>query len=144
MAAILFRGRWVNLHGMKWPFNADITYADGLATQEPKASITMALPHSARSISGFKLRYWGPDKIAAVFQMTFSNAFSWMKMHEFRFRFHWSLFPIYNDWVNNREAGDLRRYRAHYDVTVMPTHTPKVTTHSAVVTSSSLRQYRSY
>ena len=23
------------------------------------------------------------------------------------------------DWVNNREAGDLRRYRAHYDVTVM-------------------------
>ena len=23
-----------------------------------------------------------------------------------------------NYWVNNREAGDLRRYRAHYDVTV--------------------------
>ena len=24
-----------------------------------------------------------------------------------------------NGWVNNREAGDLRRYHAHYDVTVM-------------------------
>ena len=24
-----------------------------------------------------------------------------------------------NRWVNNREAGDLRRYRAHYDVVVM-------------------------
>ena len=24
-----------------------------------------------------------------------------------------------NDWVNNHEAGDLRRYHAHYDVTVM-------------------------
>ena len=24
-----------------------------------------------------------------------------------------------NDWVNNREAGDLRRYRAHYDIIVM-------------------------
>ena len=24
-----------------------------------------------------------------------------------------------NDWVNNREAGDLRRHRAHYYVTVM-------------------------
>ena len=24
-----------------------------------------------------------------------------------------------NDWVNNREAGDSRRYRAHYDVIVM-------------------------
>ena len=28
------------------------------------------------------------------------------------------LYPI-NDWVNNCEAGDLRRSRAHYDVTVM-------------------------
>ena len=24
-----------------------------------------------------------------------------------------------NSWLNNREAGDLRRYRAHYDGTVM-------------------------
>ena len=24
-----------------------------------------------------------------------------------------------NGWVNNRETGDLRRHRAHYDVTVM-------------------------
>ena len=24
-----------------------------------------------------------------------------------------------NGWVNSREAGDLRRYRAHYDVIVM-------------------------
>ena len=24
-----------------------------------------------------------------------------------------------NDWINNREAGDLRRYRGHYDVTLM-------------------------
>ena len=27
--------------------------------------------------------------------------------------FHW------NEWVTNREAGDLRRHRAHYDVIVM-------------------------
>ena len=27
-----------------------------------------------------------------------------------------------NDWVNNREAGDLRRYHAHYDVIVMISH----------------------
>ena len=26
-----------------------------------------------------------------------------------------------NVWVNNREPGDLRRYRAHYDVTIMAT-----------------------
>ena len=29
------------------------------------------------------------------------------------------IFVWINGWVNNREAGDLRRYRAHYDVTVM-------------------------
>ena len=28
-----------------------------------------------------------------------------------------------NAWVNNREFGDLRRYRAHYDVIVMPPRT---------------------
>ena len=27
--------------------------------------------------------------------------------------------PLNKRWVNNREAGDLRRYCAHYDVTVM-------------------------
>ena len=26
-----------------------------------------------------------------------------------------------NGWVNNCDAGDLRRYRSHYDVTVMIT-----------------------
>ena len=28
---------------------------------------------------------------------------------------------LINGWVNNSEAGDLRRHRAHYDVTVMMT-----------------------
>ena len=32
-------------------------------------------------------------------------------------------------WANNREAGDLRRYRAHYDVTVMPWGQPPDLTH---------------
>ena len=38
------------------------------------------------------LTHWGWDKMATIFQTTFSNAFSWMKMYEFRLRFHWSLF----------------------------------------------------
>ena len=32
--------------------------------------------------------------------------------------FRWSA-PWTSGWVNNREAGDLRRHRAHYDVIVM-------------------------
>ena len=36
-----------------------------------------------------------------------------------------------NDWVNNREAGDVRRYRAHYDVFVMYTdYTVVLDTHA--------------
>ena len=37
------------------------------------------------------LTHWGRDKMAAIWQTTFSNASSWMKIYEFRFRFHWSL-----------------------------------------------------
>ena len=35
----------------------------------------------------------GRENMAAVFQTTFSNAFSWTKIYKFRLRFHWSLFP---------------------------------------------------
>ena len=39
-----------------------------------------------------ELAHWGRDKMAAVFLAAFSNAFSSMKMYEFRLKFHWSLF----------------------------------------------------
>ena len=38
------------------------------------------------------LTHWGRDKMAAIFQTIFSNAFSWMKMYGFRLKIHWSLF----------------------------------------------------
>ena len=37
------------------------------------------------------LTHWGQDKLVTIFQTTFSNAFSWMKMYKFRLRSHWSL-----------------------------------------------------
>ena len=39
------------------------------------------------------LTCWGRDKMAAILQTAFSNAFSWMKMYEFLLKFLWSLFP---------------------------------------------------
>ena len=42
-----------------------------------------------------------------------------------------------NDWVNNREAGDLRRYRAHYDVNVMHHELIKCLWNGSHVTESS-------
>ena len=38
------------------------------------------------------LTHWGRDKMDTISQTTFSNVFSWMKMYEFRLRFHWNLF----------------------------------------------------
>ena len=35
----------------------------------------------------FILTHWGPDKITAIFQTTFSNKFSWMQIYEFRLNF---------------------------------------------------------
>ena len=51
-------------HQQYWQFRIDVTYST----------------------------YWCRDKMASIFQRTFSNAFSWTKMHEFLLRFHSSLF----------------------------------------------------
>ena len=40
-------------------------------------------------ISVYDLIRWGWDKMAIILQMTLSNEFSWMKMFEFRLKFHW-------------------------------------------------------
>ena len=58
----------------------------------------------------FLLTHWGRDKMAAISQTTLSNAFSWMKMYEFRLTFHWSLFlnniPILVQIMAWRRSGD--------------------------------------
>ena len=46
------------------------------------------------------LAHWG---YATIFHTTFSNAFSWMKIFAFRWKFQWSLFPrvqltIFHHW----------------------------------------------
>ena len=49
------------------------------------------------------LTYWGRDKKATIFQMTFFNGCSWMKLYQFRLKFHWHLFlgvqlTIFQHW----------------------------------------------
>ena len=49
------------------------------------------------------LTHWGRDKMDAISQTTFSRAFSWMKIFEFRLKFHWNLFlrvqlTIFQHW----------------------------------------------
>ena len=64
-----------------------------------------------------RLTHWGRDNMAAIFQTTFSNAFSWMKLYELRFRFHWSLFPrvqltIFQHWFRQWLGAD--QATSHY------------------------------
>ena len=59
----------------------------------------------------------GRDKIDAILQTTFSNAISWMKMFEFRLKFHWSLFlkvqlTIFQHWF--RLWLDAEQATSHY------------------------------
>ena len=51
------------------------------------------------------LTQWGRDKMAAIFQTTFSNSFTWMKMHEFQIRFYWRLSQGSN-WQNSSIGWD--------------------------------------
>ena len=51
-----------------------------------------SLPSQINTSCIFFLSHWGRDNMAVISQTTRSNAFSWAKMLEFRFRFYWSLF----------------------------------------------------
>ena len=39
------------------------------------------------------LTHWGRVKMNTIFQTTFSNALSWIRMYRFQFRFHWFVPP---------------------------------------------------
>ena len=49
------------------------------------------------------LTHWGRDSMGAISQTTHLNTFSWIKIYEFRLKFHWSLFlrvqlTIFHHW----------------------------------------------
>ena len=63
------------------------------------------------------LTHWGRERMAAISHTTFLNAFSWMKIYEFRLKFHWSLFPrvqltIFHYWFRQWLGAD--RVTSHY------------------------------
>ena len=49
-------------------------------------------------ISLHPLTHWGRGKITAISQTTFWNAFSWMKIYEFRWKFQGSMLVCFN-WM---------------------------------------------
>ena len=60
------------------------------------------------------LTHGGRDKMAAIFQTTFSNTFYWTEIYEFRLRLHWSLLPsvqltifqhLFREWLGAGHIG---------------------------------------
>ena len=72
-------------------FAQDWSDIDGLLVQDCSISSVLVMEILQSCIKP-SITHWGRDKMAAVWQTTLSNAFSWMQMLEFRLRFHWSLF----------------------------------------------------
>ena len=64
---------------------------DGLRTDSDDKPVDIKTPAFGEVPQG-SLTYWGRDKMAGIFWTTFSNTFPWMKVYEFRLRFHWNLF----------------------------------------------------
>ena len=92
------------------------------------------VPHELCLLLALYRVLWGSVSISfKQIMMTSSNGNIFPRYWPFVRGFHWSpvnsphkgqwrgalMFSWICVWINNREAGDLRRYRAHYDVIVM-------------------------
>ena len=65
--------------------------------------IMTGLTNTFNVIARHMLTYWRRDEMDAITQTTFSSAFFWKKMFQFRPKFHWSLFlrvqlTIFQHW----------------------------------------------
>ena len=96
MAAILSRGRWVKCE-------LRCSHLEQETSEISSTSDDPVYTHLYASTDLNGLTRWRRDRMTANSQMTFSNAFFWMKLHEFQSRIHWSLFPrvqliIFQHW----------------------------------------------
>ena len=136
MAAILFRGRWVNMlfetEGKVFWTRFTFIAASGIPSLEFYLKLSshddvIKWKHFLRHCPFVRGIHRSP--------VDFPHKGQWRPALMFSLICAWA-----NVWTNKRDAGDLRRYRAHYDVIVMLsrviTHTP---THALHAFSWSLR-----
>ena len=82
---VLIDGKWAMVQVMAWHWTGPKPLPESMMPFPVHWSI-----YSTPDLSG--LTHWGWEKMADIFQTTFSNAFSWMKTYEFRLEFHWIWF----------------------------------------------------
>ena len=113
---------------LKWKTVAhirNIIATDNLATQGDGESLTIIMTQLSRSIPVSAPEWWRHQ------METFPRYWSFVRgIHrspvnsphkgQWRGDLMFSLIRAWtNGWVNNRDYGDLRRHRAHYDITVI-------------------------
>ena len=59
----------------------------------PSSFISLAPCFKRHVFHSCILTHWDRDKMADIFQPTFSNTFLWTQIYEFRLKFQWNLFP---------------------------------------------------
>ena len=78
-----------------WTWNNTVSAKDPVAlfgTRIYMEPLRIKSELSLRKVVLLALTHWGRDKMTAFLQTTYLNAFSWMKMYEFRLKFHRNLF----------------------------------------------------
>ena len=92
---LLFGTVRLHVKAIFWtPQQQDGTHSSMVRTRISNASVPRVISHlwTVYAWSEGLLTHWGRDKMDAISQATCSSAFSWMKILEFRLKFHWSLF----------------------------------------------------
>ena len=88
----LLKYEWHQLQTCIWQKVLSRKCTQEILLAEIKITGNFALVAVTACTGTLSLTNWCRHKMAAIFKMTFSNAFSWMKMDEFRLKLHWSLF----------------------------------------------------
>ena len=91
--AIYFEAWFLSFTYINRLYNQDVMQASLSEITEMKISYHSQTAAKQSDTDNYPVTHPGWDKMAAILQMTISNAFSWMKMFEFRLKFHWNLFP---------------------------------------------------
>ena len=102
------------LHSISWIFISIYTFSTIIVTASYLCVYAVSCCHDNVRKWKYFPRYW--PFVRGIYRSPLNSPHKGQRCGVW-------MFPLIcawtNGWVNNRDAGDLRRYRAHYDVTVM-------------------------
>ena len=83
----------VDIHGYDTQSSENMDYTSHVSSNNCQKAVVMWLKRYGMSYP-LMFTKWARDNMAAIFRTKCRNGFSWMKIYEFRFKFHWSVFLV--------------------------------------------------